>query len=859
MEAPDPRLAEFLDALPDAALVIEGGARVAHANAAARALLGYPAGALEGRPLADLVAIGGAPPPWPAGAFRLALRHRHGQRLLLAASHGPMPAPGPARTILLLRREANEPLEQAVRVSNIGIFDHDMVADTIYWSPEQRANYGWSPEEPVTLAKFLSQVFPADVERIGTAVRAAHDPAGDGLFDVEHRIVRRDGQVRWLLTRSQTFFAGEGAERRPVRTVGAVVDITERREAEQRLRRSEARLNEAQRIARIGSWELDLTQDALTWSAEIFRIFELDPARFGASYEAFMALVHPDDRALVDAAYRRAVTEHTRYDIVHRLLLPDGRIKHVREQAETEYDEAGRPVRSAGTVQDVTAQVLAEEALRLKDQAIATAISGFAITDGEGRILYANPAFVRMWGYEREAEVLDRSPAEFADPVAVAELIAVVRRDGSWQGELQGRRRDGSTFDLLLSASAVMDRAGQVTHLMGSFLDVTERKRLDAQLQQVQKMESVGRLAGGVAHDFNNLLTAINGFVELALLDVRPGDPVHELLQEVLRAGASAAELTQQLLAFSRRQVIDPRVLNLNEVVTHVHRMLQRLLGEDIALETMLAGDLGQVRVDRSQVEQILVNLGINARDAMPAGGKLTIETANVTLDAEYCAHHPHVQPGAYVLLAVSDEGVGMADEVKAHLFEPFFTTKAIGRGTGLGLAMVYGAVKQNRGSIEVYSELQHGTTFKMYFPRVDERPEARATPAPGPLPSGTETIALVEDDAKVRRVASRMLERLGYRVLAYGSGPEAIAAVRALTEPLHLLVTDVVLPGMNGRVLAGEIGALRPGIRVLFASGYTANVVVHHGVLERGVEFIPKPYSIDLLARRVREVLDRR
>jgi CheY-like chemotaxis protein len=317
--------------------------------------------------------------------------------------------------------------------------------------------------------------------------------------------------------------------------------------------------------------------------------------------------------------------------------------------------------------------------------------------------------------------------------------------------------------------------------------------------------------------------------------------------------------LTRQLLAFSRKQVIAPRALNLNGVVARVQTLLARLIGEDIRLDQFTAPGLAAVRLDPSQAEQVLINLAVNARDAMPGGGRLTIETANVHLDEAYATSHPYVTPGRYVMLAVSDTGVGMSAEVRAKLFEPFYTTKEAGRGTGLGLAMVYGAVKQNGGHIEVYSEPGHGTTFKIYLPVVDEHAEPAPEPRSELRPRGKEAILLVEDDERVRLVASRMLERLGYTVHAFADGPSAIATVERMSEVPSLLITDVVMPTMNGQILTRHLTALRPSLKVLFTSGYTANVIVHHGVLEEGIEFLAKPYSLDQLARRVRDVLDAR
>jgi PAS domain S-box-containing protein len=402
---------------------------------------------------------------------------------------------------------------------------------------------------------------------------------------------------------------------------------------------------------------------------------------------------------------------------------------------------------------------------------------------------------------------------------------------------------------------------------IGTFQDLTElrkaeeeRARLEVQLQQAMKMEAVGRLAGGVAHDFNNLLTTISGNVELALLDLVPNDPLTETLGDIGSAAESAAALTRQLLAFSRRQLIEPRVLDLNERIAKMQRMLVRLIGEDIELLTHLGEELGAVRIDPGQLEQILVNMVVNARDAMPEGGELILETAGVELDEEYCRRHADARPGRYVRLSVSDVGHGMSEETKVHLFEPFFTTKGKGKGTGLGLATIYGAVKQAGGSIEVYSEVGLGTTFKVYLPRVDEEKERLAEDARAvELQKGNETILLVEDEVMVRDLAIRILKRLGYSVLPAGSGQEALAVAETHAAPIHLLLTDVVMPGMNGRQLAERIAKAHPEVKVLYTSGYTENAIAHHGVIDAGLSFIGKPYAPQTLAKKLREVLEGR
>jgi PAS domain S-box-containing protein len=399
------------------------------------------------------------------------------------------------------------------------------------------------------------------------------------------------------------------------------------------------------------------------------------------------------------------------------------------------------------------------------------------------------------------------------------------------------------------------DEHGQPLAIEGIARDVTERRSLEDQVQRAQRLESVGRLAGGVAHDFNNMLTVINGFTKMAVDDLSPGSAVRENLSEVLTAAERAAGLTQQLLAFSRKQLIQPNVLSLNTAVLDIRKMLQRLIGEDIDFQTRLASDLANVRADSGQIQQVIMNLAVNSRDAMPDGGELVIETANVGFDDDYVALHPESRHGPHVMLAVSDTGAGMTAEVKARLFEPFFTTKPQGVGTGLGLAVVYGIVKQANGWIEIYSEPGCGSTFKVYFPRIDEPADQARTLVKTDV-RGTETILVVEDAPDVRNLTVRALKKIGYAVYSAGRADEALGWARSFTDPIDLVVTDIVMPGMNGRELAEQLTKMRPGLRVLYVSGYTEENIAHRGVLDTGIAYLQKPFTPASLGEKVREVL---
>ena len=417
----------------------------------------------------------------------------------------------------------------------------------------------------------------------------------------------------------------------------------------------------------------------------------------------------------------------------------------------------------------------------------------------------------------------------------------------------EGHRRNQREEEFLGTVGNVL--AGIINHKRTE----KEMAALQEQLRQSQKMEAIGQLAGGVAHDFNNLLTVIKGYSQLSLMQLNEGNPLRGKLEEIQKAADRAASLTRQLLAFSRRQVMEMRVLDLNILIKDLEKMLRRIIGEDVELITFLADDLGRVKTDPGQIEQVVMNLSINARDAMPDGGKLTIETANVDLDEEYARNHVAVTPGRYVMLSVSDTGVGMTPEIKEKVFEPFFTTKKKGEGTGLGLSTVYGIVKQSGGNIWVYSELGKGTTFKIYLPRVDEPPEEMVEKVmKEDFPRGSETILIVEDNEEVRKLAMRVLEKQGYNVLEASNGNDALLLPNERKESVHLILVDVVMPGISGRQFVEQFKEVCRDCKVLYMSGYTENGIVHHGVLEKGMNYIQKPFTVDGLARKVREVLNK-
>lgn len=555
-----------------------------------------------------------------------------------------------------------------------------------------------------------------------------------------------------------------------------------------------------------------------------------------------------------------AGTQPDRESVLHvEVLYPEAGTDWVESPFLEEERQLIRNI--AGQLGVVIARRQAEVALGRLMAAIEQTGEMVVITDRGGTIQYVNPAFSSVTGFTRE-EAIGRNPRILKsgkqDETFYHDLWQTISGGRTWIGRMVNKRKDGELFIEDATISPVRDMSGGVVAYVAVKRDVTEHLSLSEQLEQAQKMESVGRLAGGVAHDYNNMLGIILGYAELALYEAPTGTPIHNELTEIRKAAQRSADLTRQLLAFARRQTVDPQVLNLNRAVDGMLKMLRRLIGEDIDLVWLPGTDLWRVKIDPAQIDQILANLCVNARDAITGVGQVTIETQNVTFDHAYCAAHLGFAPGEYVMLAVSDNGCGMDDATRKQIFEPFFTTKEVGRGTGLGLSTVYGIVRQNNGFINVYSEPGQGTTLRIYIPRSRVDMETAAAERAEELPRGKgEAILVVEDEPGILQMAVGILERLGYTVVSAPSPGEAVSLFEEYGGKIDLLLTDVVMPEMNGRELAQRLLAQKPDMKCLFMSGYTANVIVHHGVLEKGVHFTQKPFSVRDLARKVRKILD--
>jgi PAS domain S-box-containing protein len=728
---------------------------------------------------------------------------------------------------------------------------------------------GFPPARWLAGAAFWpSRIHPDDRERVLAFTREA--ARGDTRRQIVYRAVTAGGRTVWLRDRMHRTGSAAGA---PGMLRGVLTDITEQKVAEEALRASEARKGAI----------LEAALDCIITMDHTGRVTDFNPAAervFGYRREQAIGrslaelIIPPEQRAAHATGLARHLAGGEPRMIGRRIetmaVRADGSRLPV-ELALTRIPGSDPPV-FTGFLRDIAERQDTEQELKgtlsLLAATLESTTDGILVVDLEGRIVSSNRKFAEMWRIPRE--VLDSKD----DDRAIAFVLSQLKDPDAFVAKVRElySSHDAESFDVLeFKDGRIFERYSMPQRIEGasvgrvwSFRDVTGRRQAEAalheselQLRQSQKMDAIGRLAGGVAHDFNNLLTVILGYCEQMLEHLPGREPLRRAAEEIHNAAERAAALTGQLLAFSRKQMVEPRPLDLNTVVSNTGRMLRRLIGEDVTLEMRLDPDLGRVLADEGQVQQVVLNLAINARDAMPRGGRLTIGTDNADLDEAFATRHLPLVPGRYVRLTIEDTGVGMDADTRSRIFEPFFTTKERGRGTGLGLATVYGIVKQSGGYVWVYSEPGHGSVFKVYLPRITaEVPRPPSAPAVTPA-IGTETLLLVEDEAMVRQLVRDMLEKRGYEVLVAGSGEEALELGQHRRDRIHLMVTDVVMPGIGGPEVASRLAGRHPEMKVLYISGYTDDAMLRHGVREGVASFLQKPFTLDALARKVREVLD--
>ncbi len=756
-------------------------------------------------------------------------------------------------------RESEERFRLVFREAPVGIAITDPEGRFLAINDYLLGVLGYSLDEIMTRT-FLDITHPADLPDTAALVDAVRSGQQE-VYEVEKRYLKKDGGTLWAHVRATALRTGNGAIRH---WIGTIEDITEKR----RHKRQMDRLLQA----------LESTTEGVGISDESGRVIFLNKALMlmsGYDVDAINRaggppVLYREDKAAreaIDAAFAgKAWTGDL--TLIHR----DGQTRPIEASAAPIRDAAGNVIGGIGIHRDISERKAAEAELRRSEEKYRELYQEAPVMlhtiDAEGLLLEVNEQWLNTMGYARE-EVIGRYARDFLTEESKQrqqdEVIPRFHADGFVRDEpFQAVTRNGDVIDVLTTAFSKTDADGAPAPYTVSIRDVTEYKRteeekarLERQVVRSQKLEAIGRLAGGVAHDLNNLLTPILGYTELLLIESEWDDPRRESLDQIIQAGTRARDLVGQLLAFGRRQTLTYRSLDINRILTGLEKLLRRTIREDIHLTIVPSPQVRPIMADRGQIEQVITNLAVNAADAMPDGGRLTIETQAATLDEEYAATHPEVTPGEHVMLVVSDTGCGMDETIRAQIFEPFFTTKGKG-GTGLGLATVYGIVKQHGGNIWVYSEPGKGTTFKIYLP-VSEPPTAengRVAPKPVDL-KGTETILLAEDDPQVREIAIDILARQGYTVLMAKNGTEALALLQSHEGAIDLLLTDVVMPEMNGKELYNKVAEKHPELRVLYMSGYTDNVIAHHGVLDDGVEFIQKPFTVQALAEKVRRVIE--
>ena len=763
-------------------------------------------------------------------------------------------------------RKSEEKYRTILKNIEEGYYEVDLAGNFTFLNDSMCSIFGYPKDELMGMndrqytdkenAKRLFQAF-------NEAYRTSERRIGYG-----YEIIRKDGTKRYI---EPSILLQKDSSDKPIGFRGIIRDITERKRAEETLWESQELYRSLFEGVPIGLYRTMPSGEILDTNLALVEMLGYPDRESLLVVNLVDMFVNPDERKQLETLMERQGVVH---DFEAQFRRYDGTVIWIRNTCHAARHDDGQTLYHEGAIQDITERKRAEEALRQEKDFNQTLVQAsplfFAAIHPDGKTLMMNEAMLRALGYTTD-EVVGKDYLSTFVPVADREMLGTIfqRLVNQKEPALNENRvltRDGRELLVEWHGRQVFKANGDLDYFFGVGIDITQRKQVEEkmaslreQLGQSQKMEAIGRLAGGIAHDFNNLLTVIKGYSQIFRIDLKESDLQRKNVEQIIKATDRAAVLIRQLLAFSRRQILEMKVLDLNFVLRDLEKMLRRVISEDIELTIHLTDDLGRVKTDPGQIEQVVMNLAVNAKDAMPNGGRLTIETANVDLDDAYAHSHIDVTPGRYVMLSVSDNGVGMSPEVKERVFEPFFTTKERDKGTGLGLSTVYGIVKQSEGNVWVYSEPGKGTTFKIYLPRVEEALEdLEKKVVTEELPHGSETILVVEDEERVRQLAVYLLENLGYKVLQACDGDDALRICEKHGDPIPLMLTDVVMPKMNGRASYERLITLHPEMKVLYMSGYTEDAILHHGVLEQKINYIQKPFALERLAGKVRQVLDK-
>ena len=777
-------------------------------------------------------------------------------------------------------RESEERYRTILDIMEEAYFEYDLKGNITFANEAACKMFDCRLDELIGL-NYREYHFPTEAEEAYRVFRHIYE-SGRPHLRLDHDIMLKNGEIRSYQINAALKRDEAGA------ACGFRVltwDVTQKKRTLDALRESEARYRMIVENMHDTIWTMDLNLNYTYQSPSEIRVTGYTPEEI--MHLPLQEVLTPESFERAFGVLARELEREQSGEPVdpNRSVTLELEMRHKRGHniwqevtASFNRDDQGRPQEIMFIGRDITQRKKVEEALRESERRYRMIVENMqdtiSVLDMNLNYLYQSPSEIKITGYTPEEimripidrqltpESLERTAAILAEELSKEQSGEPVDPNRSRTFEVEIYRKDGGTVWLEMTASFNRDEAGRPMSILLAGRNISERKKaalekehLEKQLLQMQRLETVGRLAGGVAHDFNNMLNVILGYVDLGKLRLTPDQPIYGDILEIEKAAERSRDLTAQLLAFSRKQIISPRPVNLNRLIMEAQKAIARLIGEHIEFAFYPAPDLWTIKFDPLQAEQILMNLAVNARDAMPTGGKLTVETSNAFLDEAFCRQHLECEPGAYVLLTVTDNGTGIDNRNLPYVFEPFFTTKDIGKGTGLGLATVYGIVKQNNGFISVYSEPGQGSAFKIYLPKIDGPAEIQPVVSE-PVKPGTGTILLVEDDEMVLKMVTDMLEAMGYMVIAAASAVEALSICEKGSAPIDLVLSDVVMPQMGGRELRDRLRVIRPELKVLFMSGYTSNVILHHGVLEEGVQFIQKPFSMSELARRIKELM---